>query len=112
MNNKTWSQLESEGWSREVNERNDDVEYKRPSGKKVRRKRDLSDTEQLEFGDILFPGKRKKILFTFQPHNPPPEVPILPDIPVRRSEVFVVDDREASNEVKGSDVPSFLFLYL
>ena len=99
MNNKTWLELESEGWSREFNERNN-VIYKRPSGTKVTRKRDLSETELLEFGDILFPGKRQKIRFSHQPQQPQPEIPKIPDIPVRRSEVFVVDETEASNEVK------------
>ena len=101
MKNKTWSQLESKGWSRVVNETFNDIVYKRPSCKKVRRKRDLSEIELLEFGDILFPGKRQKIRSTFQPRPPQPEVPRVPDIPEIRSEVFVVDDTESSKEVKG-----------
>ena len=110
MSNKTWLQLESEGWSREINERNN-VIYKRPSGTKVTRKRDLSEIEMLEFGDTLFPGKRQKIQLTHQLQQPQPEIPIIPDIPVRRSEVFVVDETEASNEVKGPPVYFLSFIH-
>ena len=96
MSHKTWSQLEGEGWSRETNDRNE-VIYKRPSGKKVRRKRDLNETELMEFGDTLFPGKRQKIQFHHQPI-----LPTATDNTRRRSDVFIIEGPEAINEVRGS----------
>ena len=95
MSTKTWLQLEAEGWSRETNDRNE-VIYKRPSGRKVRRKRDLNETELIEFGDTLFPGKRQKIHFQYQPIHP-----TAPDN-TRRSDVFSIDEPEAINEVRVS----------
>ena len=53
----TWSDLEERGWTRQENT-NGKIVYIRPrdtGGGKVNRKRDLTESERLEFGDILFP---------------------------------------------------------
>ena len=97
MSNKTWLQLEAEGWSRETNDRNNEVIYKHPSGKKIRRKRDLNETELIEFRDTLFPGKRQKV-----PSHPQPIHPTSPDNTSRRSDVFITEEPEAINEVRVS----------
>ena len=58
----TWSVLEERGWERHVHP-NGKAFYKRPmdsGGGKVNRKRDLTENENSEFGDVLFPGRSKK----------------------------------------------------
>ena len=97
---KTWLQLVADGWIREGGD-GSEVIYKRPSGKKVRRKRDLTESETKEFGDLLFPGKRKKT--QVEEGHPQPVVISAPEHNDKRSDVFEADEVEAplslSNEV-------------
>ena len=59
MENKSWESLESEGWIKRQHPVNGRISYKRPGlkGKIVNAKRDLTDIERTEIGDILFPGR-------------------------------------------------------
>ena len=52
-------------WSKEINQ-NNRVHYVRPDKRKVRQRRNLTNKEKDEIGDILFPGKKK---------SPAPAVP-------------------------------------
>ena len=54
--------MDERGWERHVHP-NGKAFYKRPidsGGGKVNRKRDLTENENSEFGDVLFPGRSKK----------------------------------------------------
>ena len=58
----TWSDLEERGWTRQENT-NGKLVFIRPrdtGGGKVNRKRDLTESERLEFGEVLFPGRSKR----------------------------------------------------
>ena len=58
----TWSVLEERGWELHVHP-NGKAFYKRPidsGGGEVNRKRDLTENENSEFGDVLFPERSKK----------------------------------------------------
>ena len=98
---KTWLQLQAEGWQ-EIFGANSEIVYVRPTGTKVRRKRDLKESELREIGDILFPGKRKKV--STQQQGPSESTHTTnSEINLRRSDVFVIEEPEpsqsCSNEV-------------
>ena len=59
MENKSWESLESKGWIKRRHQVTGRISFKRPGlkGKIVNAKRDLTDVERVEIGDILFPGR-------------------------------------------------------
>ena len=57
-----WSEMEVLGWRRGYDEVRQSFVYFRPEGQKppkVYQKRNLTDQEKIDFGDVLFPGKVK-----------------------------------------------------
>ena len=56
----TWKELADMGWK----ERRDDmkqVSYVRPNNMKVNSKGDLSKEDRVDIGDLLFPGKQRRV---------------------------------------------------
>ena len=53
---KTWEDLHKEGWIKLLERK----AFRRPNGRIVSKKRDLTEAEVVEIGDLLFPGKRSK----------------------------------------------------
>ena len=58
---KSFSDLEELGWEAVRNSKTNKLGYKRPNGKIVNQRRHLSASENVEIGNILFPGKRKAV---------------------------------------------------
>ena len=61
----------------------------------MRRKRDLKESELREIGDILFPGKRKKVTTQLQGPSESTDTNIS-ETNVRRSDVFVIEEPEST----------------
>ena len=59
-NQLSWEKLEESGWTKTTSAAQNRVVYIRPSGTMVRQKRDLSSSEKVTLGNILFPPKRSK----------------------------------------------------
>ena len=53
----SFEELSHLGWAKRVNDATKRVSYVRPNKTIVNQRRDLSDSERDEIGDILFPGK-------------------------------------------------------
>ena len=63
MSRKTWEELEQEGWERRVSSTTNRVSYRTPvvagRRKTVSRRRDITEEQNNDFGDILFPSRKK-----------------------------------------------------
>ena len=57
----TWPDLESEGWRTRLHPVTNRLSYIRPSGGIVNSRRHLSQKENDEFGDTLFPFSKKRV---------------------------------------------------
>ena len=59
MEKKSWEILESEGWVKRKHPVTGRTSYRHPGpkGRVVNSKRDLTESERAEIGDLLFPGR-------------------------------------------------------
>ena len=62
----SWLQLSCRGWKRKTNARNNRITYERPDSTIVSQSRDLTQTEKIEVGHILFPkrGRKRKVILS------------------------------------------------
>ena len=56
----SWKDLQELGW-KQRSDKNNRVSFLRPDGSVVSQRRQLSEREKSDIGDILFPGKRRKV---------------------------------------------------
>ena len=88
MGKKSWEELQLEGWKLRPTKK---LSYERPPapgsvtrGNIVNQKRNLTQQEQADFGDVLFPGKARRLTVP-APATDPSTAPVSSSAPASDS---------------------------